>query len=61
MVRLKGCTKCGGDITLDNDMYGYYVSCLQCGKVMAYLDTEDAPQSIDAALYMAETAMQKSA
>ena len=61
MIRLKGCTKCGGDINLENDMYGYYVSCLQCGNVLAYLDTEDAPQSIDSALYMAATAVRKSA
>lgn len=31
MVFLKGCTKCGGDVILDSDMYGKYIKCLQCG------------------------------
>ena len=28
---LKGCPKCGGDLTVTRDIYGRYVSCLQCG------------------------------
>ena len=31
MIKLKGCPKCHGDIRLDNDMHGEYLSCLQCG------------------------------
>ena len=60
MIRFKGCTKCGGDVHMQNDMFGYYVSCLQCGNVLAYLDVEDAPQSIESALEMATT-LRKSA
>lgn len=33
MWKLRGCTKCGGDIMIDNDHYGWYVQCLQCGSL----------------------------
>ncbi len=28
---LKGCPKCGGDLYKDRDVYGAFVSCIQCG------------------------------
>ncbi len=28
---IKGCTRCGGDLFLDLDLYGFYEHCLQCG------------------------------
>jgi DNA-directed RNA polymerase subunit RPC12/RpoP len=28
---LKACPRCHGDIALDNDQYGRYMECLQCG------------------------------
>ena len=28
---LKGCPKCGGDLSFTSDVYGKYVTCLQCG------------------------------
>jgi len=31
MVYLKACPKCMGDLAVGRDMYGSYVSCLQCG------------------------------
>ena len=31
MWNLKGCPRCGGDIYLDRDRYGWYEQCLQCG------------------------------
>ena len=31
MWRLKSCPRCGGDIYLDSDQYGWYEHCLQCG------------------------------
>lgn len=60
MVRLKGCTKCGGDLYLQQDVHGSYVSCFQCGKIMADLDREITVSSIDEALDMA-TALERSA
>ena len=28
---LKGCPRCGGDVSLTRDIHGPYVTCLQCG------------------------------
>ena len=31
MIKFKGCPKCQGDLYLNQDMYGNYFNCLQCG------------------------------
>lgn len=31
MMMFKACPRCGGDIRETSDMYGAYVSCVQCG------------------------------
>ncbi len=31
MVWLKDCPRCSGDLYVDQDQYGSFVSCLQCG------------------------------
>jgi hypothetical protein len=31
MMWLKSCPRCRGDLVLDSDYYGQYVSCIQCG------------------------------
>ena len=33
IVKLKGCTRCGGDLFLEKDTEGSYVFCLQCSAV----------------------------
>ena len=33
MFYLKGCSKCHGDLTLEQDAYGAFLKCLQCGKL----------------------------
>lgn len=38
MFWLKSCPRCHGDLYQDNDLYGTYISCLQCGR---YIDKED--------------------
>lgn len=30
--KLKGCTRCGGDLFIDRDMDGWFEQCLQCSK-----------------------------
>ncbi len=35
----KACKRCRGDVHLNNDIYGHYVSCIQCGAVI--VDSED--------------------
>ena len=32
MYWLKGCDKCGGDLYLEKDRFGSYISCIQCGS-----------------------------
>jgi hypothetical protein len=31
LIRAKGCKKCGGDLSLECDVYGVYIQCIQCG------------------------------
>ena len=31
MLELKACPRCAGDLHKNRDLYGNYVSCLQCG------------------------------
>ena len=35
---LKSCPRCRGDITLDEDQYGRYMECLQCGFMIREKD-----------------------
>lgn len=34
MFYLKACTKCQGDLTLDKDVYGDFLKCMQCGTLI---------------------------
>ena len=45
LVRTKACKRCGGDLSLECDIYGVYAECIQCGatwskKVMAPLTAQ---------------------
>ena len=31
LVRVKACKRCGGDLSLECDIYGVYAECIQCG------------------------------
>ena len=35
MFKLRGCPKCHGDLFLGEDIYGAYLSCVQCGSYFA--------------------------
>ncbi len=37
MIKLKACPKCHGDLYLERDQYGRYMSCLQCGYLKELL------------------------
>ncbi len=41
MFWLKSCSKCKGDLYLDNDTFGTYISCVQCSR---YLTEEEQDQ-----------------
>lgn len=30
-MKIKGCPKCGGDVRVDRDEYGWFEQCIQCG------------------------------
>ena len=47
MVWLKACPKCKGDLFLDQDHYGKYQSCMQCGYMRDLLaQTAAAAQAL---------------
>jgi hypothetical protein len=31
VIRAKACKRCGGDLSLECDIYGVYIQCIQCG------------------------------
>ena len=33
IVKFKGCKRCGGDLFLERDSEGAYISCLQCSAI----------------------------
>jgi hypothetical protein len=35
IVKCKGCKRCGGDLVLEHDVEGTYISCLQCSAIYA--------------------------
>ena len=38
MFYLKACTKCQGDLILEQDAYGDFLKCMQCGS---FIDIDD--------------------
>jgi translation initiation factor 2 beta subunit (eIF-2beta)/eIF-5 len=42
IAKFKGCKRCGGDLFLERDADGVYISCLQCGAVYIKHDKEEA-------------------
>lgn len=53
LVRIKGCKRCGGDLSLECDIYGVYAECIQCGanwntKAMTIPDVQKTIESLDA-------------
>lgn len=43
MIKFKGCPRCGGDLILAEDMFGKYLSCLQCGFLRDMAEKRDGP------------------
>jgi DNA-directed RNA polymerase subunit RPC12/RpoP len=35
---LRECPRCGGDLREESDVYGRYVSCVQCGYILNQLE-----------------------
>ena len=33
MIEFKACSRCRGDVRINEDIYGAYKQCLQCGRI----------------------------
>ncbi len=51
IVKIKGCQRCGGDLFLERDYEGTYISCLQCGGIYVRRVTPEAPNPKAAKTY----------
>jgi hypothetical protein len=38
LIRSKGCKRCGGDLSVECDIYGVYIECIQCGATFHQKD-----------------------
>ena len=38
LVRAKACKRCGGDLSIECDVYGVYIECIQCGATWTKSD-----------------------
>jgi DNA-directed RNA polymerase subunit RPC12/RpoP len=44
VVKIKGCKRCGGDLFLERDSEGVYISCLQCSAVYVKIPKSSVPK-----------------
>jgi hypothetical protein len=42
LVRAKACKRCGGDLSVECDIYGVYIECIQCGATWNKNDLKPA-------------------
>ena len=49
MFLLKGCPRCCGDLYVDQDQYGSFVSCIQCGLNREICSQPGEPLQIESA------------
>ena len=49
MFKLRGCPKCHGDLYLGEDMYGTFLSCVQCGRYFAVAEKPAGDEAHDVA------------
>jgi hypothetical protein len=38
LIRSKACKRCGGDLSIECDIYGVYIECIQCGATWSKND-----------------------
>ena len=58
LIRRKSCRRCGGDLSIECDIYGVFIECIQCGatynkndlKLTAMDNTESTPKAAPPAL-----------
>ena len=49
MFMLRGCPKCHGDLFLGEDIYGVYLSCVQCGRYFAVAEKTVRDEALEVA------------
>jgi hypothetical protein len=42
LVRAKSCKRCGGDLSIECDVYGVFIECIQCGATYSKNDLKTA-------------------
>jgi hypothetical protein len=42
LIRAKACKRCGGDLSVECDIYGVYIECIQCGATWTKNDLKQA-------------------
>jgi len=47
MCKVKSCPRCGGNMFVDRDIYGWYEKCLQCGYCYELRGLDEFEQSIE--------------
>ena len=38
IIKPKACKRCGGDLSIECDIYGVYIECIQCGATWSRND-----------------------
>jgi DNA-directed RNA polymerase subunit RPC12/RpoP len=46
VVKFKGCKRCGGDLFVERDSEGEYISCLQCSAVYVMRSAKPAKKAV---------------
>ena len=45
LIRKKSCKRCGGDLSIECDVYGVYIECIQCGATYSKDDLKLAAEN----------------
>jgi hypothetical protein len=40
IIQSKACKRCGGDLSIESDIYGLYIECIQCGATFSKKDLQ---------------------
>ncbi len=47
LIRKKACKRCGGDLSIECDIYGVYIECIQCGATYSKEDLKNTAVNKD--------------
>jgi hypothetical protein len=50
LVRAKSCKRCGGDLSIECDIYGVFIECIQCGATYNKSDLTNTPANTENAV-----------